>query len=189
MFSECYKDIGISFLVDTSSLVGSDGFGKSKQFLSSVIQYFNIATTKVSIASFAEQSSLGLPFDQATSFEYIISHIEKMTYSGNQGHSVSKGFQHAFTQLNGIDAKSKFVVLVTSSETDDSSEFNKIRNLKRSSSNEGTIVLVVSVGNSPSENKLKTITSTENMFMVNSYDDIIGSVVKLRELLCKIARR
>ena len=110
-----------------------------------------------------------------------------MSYRGESGHKISKGLELAFTQFNNIQTASKFVVLITASESNDPTEKNVLSNFKTRLEASGTKIVVLAVGNDVTLPTMNGIASHGNLYLVDSFNDIIGIVGKLRESICKQA--
>ena len=124
---------------------------------------------------------------QRTSKSLPGSLVQDIIYTNQAEHRMSSGLERAREQLQNINSLSKYVILITASDPKEDSQ--AVRNMKTRLEQNGVQIFTVGVGNTVTLQSMSQLSTNNNVFMSDSYDDLIGNVVKIRELLCQKARK
>lgn len=108
--------MAISFVLDSSSFVGHEGFEKVKEFVKTAIQYFSYDTAKTSLIEFADTATVKIPFSRATSADALMAEVDNLSYLGQKSAKISEGLQSAYSQMISVNSRTKFVVLITAAQ-------------------------------------------------------------------------
>lgn len=184
----CYKDIVLSFVIDSSSFVGSSGFIKTKEFIKTIVPYYNFEQSQFSVIDFNDVASATIPFTRSNGRTLIefLALINQINYRGGKIVRTSEGLGVALSELQRVSKPIEFVILVTASDSNQSEKFNTLAMKKRLEQN-GAKVLVVGVGDSIDSLHLTKLSSDGKIYRPDSFDHLIGSVTALREDMCKRA--
>lgn len=178
---ECYKNIAISFVLDNSVNAGAEDFEKIKEYTSVAINYFNLGVTQFSIIDFNDVITTRIAFGEAKDQNDARQRINDLTYEGRNGHSLGKALEKALTDLSTQRNKSRFIVMITMDDLVD----ENIRRVKKRMEQEGVTLFALVIRNQRVFSNLSMLSKEEHFFMVDSFDHLIESVIKVRENICR----
>ena len=182
----CYKDVALSFVIDSSSFVGTSGFIKTKEFIKTIVPYYNFEQSQFSVIDFSDVASISIPFTRSSGKTLIefLALINQINYRGGKIVRTSEGLSLALSELQRISKPAEFVILVTASDSNENEKTNTLT-MKRRLEQNGAKVLIVGVGDSIDSTHLRQLASDGKIYRPESFDHLIGSVEALRQDICK----
>lgn len=177
----CYKNIAISFVLDNSASAGAEGFEKSKEHIMVAMDYFNVGAAQFSVIDFNDVATTRIAFGEAKDLNDARQKVNSLTYQGKNGHNIGKALEKALNNLSIQRGRSRFIVMIT---VDDLVDEN-IRRVKRRMEQEGVTLVVLVIRNQRVFSNFSMLAKEENFFMVDSFDHLIESVIKVRENICR----
>ncbi len=190
--SDCYYKTNILFQIDTSMSIGSDGFAKSKDFIKKIAEYFNLETTDIAIMDFAATSKLQIPFKTNRKESELKSLIKEISYKAARGHSINNAFQRARDYFNAHGENrrtAQFLIIITAAQPYQVMERTTAAFWPQTLETLGVKTFIVGAGSKVTQKELMRYSSGEKfVFKSNDFDDIIGSVGKIRKSICSLAR-
>ena len=176
--------------MDNSENIGSDGFEKSKNFITNIAEYFKPETTRVGLIDFSNVGIVRIPFALNRKSSELKSLINKIKYGRGKEHSIAKAYQRAssYFKEQRMEGK-KFLILVTAAQHNDIARHNTAFIGKLVLQQQGVRLFVVGAGNKVSERKLVDYSSGSTFtFRADDFDEVIGFVTKIRKDICSLAR-
>ena len=173
--------------MDSSSAVGSSGYLKIKEFIKTITPYFNVGQTQLALIDFTDTATAPIPFQrndvgQSRDFTSLLDDIEFR--GGDKGVArISEGLELANIELRNADSGSKHVILITSSDVEES-EKSTLLSVKRKIEQSGVNLIVLGVGDSVDKTTLKELSTDGQIYRPDNFDDLIGSVQSLRKTVC-----
>ena len=134
------------------------------------IDYFNLGVTQFSIIDFNDVITTRIAFGEAKDQNDARQRISDLTYQGRNGHSLGKALE-----------KSRFIVMITMDDLVD----ENIRRVKRRMEQEGVTLFALVIRNQRVFSNLSMLSKEEHFFMVDTFDHLIESVIKVRENICR----
>ena len=190
-FSDCYYASNIVFALDSSTFIGSDGFGKSKDFAKSVAEYFDPKVTNLALVDFDQTARTRIPFKRERKLDEFKRLIDSLKYNRGSGHSINTAFETAGALFRGVSASAgaKIFVLVTATQPNTVAQEAGILLRKTLLETSGTRIYAVGAGNGITLEFLRKVApDTKSSFRVDNFDDIIGVVQTIRKSMCRTAR-
>ena len=187
LFTVCYNDVAIAFVVDSSSAVGASGYLKIKEFIKTITPYFNVGQTQLALIDFTNTATVSIPFQrndvsQSRDFTSLLDDIE-FRGGDNDVARISEGLELANIELRNTDSGSKHVILITSSDVE-GSEKSTLLSVKRKIEQSGVNLIVLGVGDSVNTSTLTELSTNGQIYRPFNFDDLIGSVQLLRKNVC-----
>ena len=145
------------------------------------IDYFNLGITQFSVVDFNDVATTRVAFGEAKDQNDARQKVNSLTYQGKNGHNLGKALEKALTDLSTQRGKSRFIVMIT---VDDLVDEN-IRRVKRRMEQEGITLVALVIRNHRVFSNLSMLSKEEHFFMVDSFDHLIESVIKVRENICR----
>lgn len=177
----------MSFVLDSSSYVGHEGFEKMKEFVKAGVEYFSPDTTKTAIIEFVDKATVKLSFNRAISTDALTAEIDALPFQGQKSPKISEGLESAYSQLIRVNAGRKFVVLITAAQSNDPAEQKAITVAKERLERNGVHIIVVGIGNTINKESLETLSSPDSFYEADDFDNFIGLIQPIRESLCEKA--
>jgi len=182
--SVCYQDVAIVFVIDSSSNVGTSGFLKTKEFLKTVIPYFNVGQTSIGVIDFTDTATISVPLSRDTTRD-LSEMLDKVEFRGGKNARMSEGLELADIELRSIGFSSKYVILLTASDSG-VSEKSTSMSVKTKLEQSGVKLIVLGVGDQVDESFLSNLASGDDqIYAPESFDHLIGSVQSIREDICQ----
>lgn len=182
--SVCYQDVAIVFVIDSSSNVGTSGFLKTKEFLKTVIPYFNVGQTSIGVIDFTDTAMISVPLSRDTTRD-LSKMLDKVEFRGGKNARMSEGLELADIELRSIGFSSKYVILLTASDSG-VSEKSTSMSVKTKLEQSGVKLIVLGVGDQVDESFLSNLASGDDqIYAPESFDHLIGSVQSIREDICQ----
>lgn len=177
----------MAYVLESSSLVGAEGFSKVKELVKVIIQYFNVRTVKTAVVEVANTAVVRVPFNQFNDQNAIFTELDRMKSNADRTTKLSSGLQTAYLQLLKMNTNSKFIVLVTATHTYDAAEQRQLISIKESLRGNGIQVIVLAVGDTANAGALRNLASAGKFYLADDFDDIVGFIENIRGNLCQKA--
>lgn len=177
-------------MLDNSASIGSDGFEKSKNFITNIAEYFNPETTRVGLIDFSNVGIVRIPFALNRKSSELKALVKEIKYGRGKEHSIAKAYQRASSYFSERRMTGKtFLILVTAAQHTDVAKHSTAFIGKLALQQQGVRLYVIGAGNKVSESKLGDYSSGSMFtFKADDFDDVIGFVTKLRKNICSLAR-
>ena len=186
----CYKRSNILFLLDNSKNIGYDGFEKSKNFITAIAGYFSPESTSIGLMEFSGSAKATIPFQANRQIEELKSLVNNIKFENGQGHSILNAYDNVATYFPEKPLQGgKIVVLVTAAEETDSTKHLSAVLKRLAYERIGVKFFVVAADDKVTSKRLTDYSSGGTyMYQSEHFDDIIGSVTKIRNTICRLAR-
>lgn len=201
--AECYSSVQISYLVDSSSHVGSDGFDKSREFVKTIAQYFDTNKMTNKLIMFNDlKSTAKLAIGKSNIKDFIksldgIKHATSAK-SGTTAVAMSSLTSALSLALEDVNSNTPHtIILITTTQLSEQEAQQKLSQQidQVAVASPRTRLYLIQVGpTSPdsSSDSIAQLVSNQpgnQLLTVPAYNDVFAHTVKLRETICKVSKK
>jgi len=176
------------FVLDSSASEGTLNFHKQLDFVSRVVNDFQIGPQNVQIGvlTFADQPALQFNLNQYTDKQAVLNAIQRIPYASGVTYTdkaLTYVNQNMFTASNGArnDAKHYVIVLTDGASTDSAATIKAATTLKQN-----VDVIAIGIGSNTNQNELNTIASdAQHVFTVTDFDALRTLRTDIKAAACE----
>ncbi|ELT91892.1 hypothetical protein CAPTEDRAFT_143702, partial [Capitella teleta] len=183
----------LCFMLDGSGSVGKKNFGKIKEFLSNVVDRFDIGpqNTRIAVIQYSTDSVIEFDFDDYKTKEEVMDAIEGIEYEGG-GTMTHKALDQMrtelFTEAGGarsqLEGHPRVCVMLTDGKSNKPS--STVKSALEVHDSDIT-VLTVAIGRTIDKNELGVIASAPeclNMFFIEDFDEVSALKDAIEQKTC-----
>ncbi|XP_068760232.1 protocadherin Fat 4-like [Montipora capricornis] len=187
----CQTSVDLTFILDSSSNVGSYNFGLMKNFVKDVVDFFNIGPsgTHVAVVTYSTNTQLEFNLKAHHTKSSIKSAVSKISYRGGWTYTADAldyVRRNIFVKSQGMrpDASiPKVTVIVTNGYSNGRPVTEPAKKLR----DKGVHIFSIGVGNNVNPRELNTMATdpdSTHVFRLGSFHDLAGWVDKLSAVSC-----
>ncbi len=191
----CYTDIDLVILIDSSGSIGAENFKKQKRFVKALVQNFAISASqsRIALVKFNTKVQSVLTLEDETSNVIVSDAIDEMSFSGgetNTAGALKLANQYILQQENGMrplkQGVPKVVLVITDGRSNNRNEtLGEAALIKQ----RGFSLIAVGVGDADYEELYGMSSTPDGLYSVEDFSKILGIVTDLTRTNCRQASR
>lgn len=180
------------FAVDGSGSIGPQNFAKLQDFLKRIVTELNIGpdAVHVGLVKFSNYPSIEFPLDMYMSRQEVLTAIDNINYVGggtNTAEAINYMNHQVFNQKSGARPNvPRIAVVITDGRSSNPTNTANAANQARA---DHIGMMSIGIGAGVDQSELQAIADnpdSQNMFMVNTYDQLKGIVSNIINRACQV---